>query len=248
MGFIKVSCPSCGGDVELSGDREYGFCTFCGSKIVRDKILVEHKGNISLNGVANEKTLLERAFLFIESKDFINAQNYFERVLDINPRCSKAYMGKLMCKLCVTDIQNFGKEIIPLETYKEYSLAERFATPEELQTYGELNKKTKENFDKEVENLVSEKNHYRDELFSINKTRNNYAYIFILASFLSVVIFFTISVSGVLGVILLVSGIVTAIIYNNKLKEMDSKISEMKALLDDKDKEIYNLISKYSRQ
>lgn len=248
MGFIKVSCPSCGGDVELSGDREYGFCTFCGSKIVRDKILVEHKGNISLNGVANEKSLLERAFLFIESKDFINAQNYFERVLDINPRCSRAYIGKLMSMLQVTYTQGLGLQIIPLETYKEYSLAVRFATSEELQIYQELNKKTLKNFDQKIKNLISEKNHYRDELFSINKTRNNYAYIFILASFLSVVIFFTISVSGVLGVILLVSGIVTAIIYNNKLKEMDSKISGMKALLDDKDKEIYNLTSKYSRQ
>ena len=246
MGFVKVSCPSCGGDVELSGDREYGFCTFCGSKIVRDKILVEHKGNISLDGVANEKTLLERAFLFIEGKDFINAQNYFERVLDINPRCSKAYMGKLMCRLCVTNIQDLGLQIIPLETYQEYSLAVRFATPDELQIYKELNKKTKENFDQEIKNLVSEKNHYQDELFSLNKMRNNRAYVFVLASFLSVVVFFAISVLGAFGVVLLVSGVVTAIIYNIKLKETDSKISVMKAILNDKDKEIYNLTSKYS--
>lgn len=246
MGFIKVSCPSCGGDVELSEDRESGFCTFCGSKIVRDKILVEHKGNISLDGVANEKSLLERALLFMESKDFINAQNYFERVLDINPRCSRAYMGKLMCKLCVTNIQDLGLQIIPLETYKEYSLAVRFATLDELQIYKELNKKTKENFDQEIKNLVSEKNHYQDELFSLNKMRNNRAYVFVLASFLSVVVFFAISVLGAFGVVLLVSGVVTAIIYNIKLKEMDSKISATKTMLNDKDKEIYNLTSKYN--
>lgn len=243
MRFVKVSCPSCGGDVELSEDREFGFCTFCGSKIIRDKILVEHKGNISLDGVANERSLLERAFLFMESKDFINAQNYFERVLDINPRCSKAYMGKLMCKLCVADIQDLGNQIVPLETHKEYSLAVRFSKPDELQVYDVLNKKTLENFGKETKNLISEKRHFQDKLVSLNKIRNKYAFIFILMSLLSVLVFFTISILGVLGFILLICGIVAAVVYNGKLKAMDSEILEVKALLDAKDKEIYNLTS-----
>lgn len=246
MRFIKVSCPSCGGDVELSGDREYGFCTFCGSKIVRDKILVEHKGNISLDGMASEKSLLERAFLFMESKDFINAQNYFERVLDINPHCSKAYIGILMSKLQVIYIQDLGLQIIPLETYQEYSLATRFSTPDELQLYGELNKTTLKNFDREVKNLVSEKNLYERELGSLQKKKQKYEITLVLMTLLSIIMFFIISVSLPIGLMLFVSGILTAVVYNNKSKKTYPKISEIKILLQQKEQQLYDLASKYN--
>ncbi|MBR6940103.1 MAG: toll/interleukin-1 receptor domain-containing protein, partial [Clostridia bacterium] len=41
-------------------------------------------------------SLLNRAFMFIEDGDFKKADEYLERVLDINPQCSDAYYGKLM--------------------------------------------------------------------------------------------------------------------------------------------------------
>ena len=37
MGFIAVKCPTCGADVNLDSSREFGYCTYCGTKIVQDR-------------------------------------------------------------------------------------------------------------------------------------------------------------------------------------------------------------------
>lgn len=56
MGFISTNCPSCGSPIELDDSREFSFCQFCGTKIVQDKIVVEHKGEEQKmsNGYANQ--------------------------------------------------------------------------------------------------------------------------------------------------------------------------------------------------
>ncbi|MDR1730525.1 MAG: toll/interleukin-1 receptor domain-containing protein, partial [Synergistaceae bacterium] len=51
------------------------------------------------------KPLLERAYIFLEDGEFARADNYFERVLDIDPQCAAAYMGKYQAKhQCQYDI------------------------------------------------------------------------------------------------------------------------------------------------
>ena len=49
MGFIAVKCPQCGADVQLDDSREYGFCNYCGTKVIQDKVVVEHRGNIQFD-------------------------------------------------------------------------------------------------------------------------------------------------------------------------------------------------------
>lgn len=51
----------------------------------------------------NEKTapLLERIFMFLEDADWKNADEYCEKVLDIEPKNAMAYVGKLMVELKV---------------------------------------------------------------------------------------------------------------------------------------------------
>ncbi len=44
-------------------------------------------------------SLLERAFMFLEDRDWKSADEYCEKVLDIDPKCAKAYLGKLMAYL-----------------------------------------------------------------------------------------------------------------------------------------------------
>ncbi len=40
--------------------------------------------------------LLERMFMFLSSGDFDSADAYCERILDLDPKCGKAYLGKLL--------------------------------------------------------------------------------------------------------------------------------------------------------
>ena len=45
--------------------------------------------------------LLDRAFIFIEDGDFEGGDEYCEKVLDEDPRCAEAYLGKLMIDMKV---------------------------------------------------------------------------------------------------------------------------------------------------
>ena len=58
-------------------------------------IVKEQSGSPSVN------SLLERVFMFLEDGKFKDADEYCERVLDIEPRCARAYLGKLMAELGV---------------------------------------------------------------------------------------------------------------------------------------------------
>ena len=66
MGFTSVKCPSCGASVDLDDSREFGFCTYCGTKVVQDKIVVEHRGTIKIDGTATTDSLLERAEIMLQ--------------------------------------------------------------------------------------------------------------------------------------------------------------------------------------
>ena len=55
MGFIPMICPQCGAQIEIVDSRDFGFCSYCGTKIVRDKIVIEHRGSISLDHSAEIK-------------------------------------------------------------------------------------------------------------------------------------------------------------------------------------------------
>lgn len=71
--------------------------------------------------------LLKRAFMFLEDGDFESADEYCEKVLDINPECAQAYLGKLMSELEVhkqDDLQNCEK---PFDDSLNYQKTMRFA-------------------------------------------------------------------------------------------------------------------------
>lgn len=42
--------------------------------------------------------LLRRGNLFLEDGDWKNADTYFDKVLDLDPECAEAYLGKLMAE------------------------------------------------------------------------------------------------------------------------------------------------------
>ena len=156
MGFIKLACPNCGADVELSEDREFGFCTYCGTKIAQDKVVVEHRGNVNVRGIANATSLLDRARLFLEGKDFDNAHLYCEKVLDIDPRNADAYIIKLLAQTKTTCIDDLSKLNKPLEKYDSYKKAIRFATQDKIDELVAANDSTKKNHTAEDERMLAE--------------------------------------------------------------------------------------------
>lgn len=101
------------------------------------RIFVTKKGagpngsNMQQGGVArvsgDPKVLLERAFMFLEDGDWDKADIYCESVLDQNPKCAEAYLGKLMAEVMIRKKEDLSKAKEPLDQSGNYRKVMRFA-------------------------------------------------------------------------------------------------------------------------
>ncbi len=79
--------------------------------------------------------LLRRAFLFLEDGDWVSADEYCERVLDLEPENAEAYLGKLMAELRCSRREALRACQAPFDGSDNYQKALRFggaALKEEL--------------------------------------------------------------------------------------------------------------------
>ena len=70
--------------------------------------------------------LLKRAFMFLDDGDFDKGNEYFERVLDIDPENAEAYLGKLMIEKHVRHREDLAKCAELFDRNKNYKNAIRF--------------------------------------------------------------------------------------------------------------------------
>ena len=101
------------------------------------RIFVTKKGagpngsNMQQGGVArvsgDPKALLERAFMFLEDGDWAKADIYCESVLDQDPKCAEAYLGKLMAEVKIRKKEDLSKAKEPLDQSGNYRKVMRFA-------------------------------------------------------------------------------------------------------------------------
>ena len=101
------------------------------------RIFVTKKGagpngsNMQQGGIArvsgDPKVLLERAFMFLEDGDWDKADIYCESVLDQNPKCAEAYLGKLMAEVKIRKKEDLSKANEPLDQSDNYRKVMRFA-------------------------------------------------------------------------------------------------------------------------
>jgi len=127
MGLISIICPSCGGSIHVDQDRERWFCQFCGAEVIQEKQKIELSGKVSIDGIAKFSSLLERAFMFAEEEKFERAEEYFEKVLDIEPTNWKAYIGELLCETKTRKIDLLAANRTPLSSYTSFIRALKFS-------------------------------------------------------------------------------------------------------------------------
>ena len=105
------------------------------------------------NTNVNIEPILERAFIFLEDGNFDEADEYFEKVLDQDPKCAQAYLGKLMIDLKVRKPKDLRNQEEPFDNNNNYQRVLRFgdeALSNKLQSYiNEINER-KENEQKEA--------------------------------------------------------------------------------------------------
>lgn len=74
MAFQKLKCPDCGADIELNAEKDFGFCSYCGTKIMLKQVIEVHHTGL------NPKDRKDEEIAEIKKiKDYI-----YERVDDYN--------------------------------------------------------------------------------------------------------------------------------------------------------------------
>ena len=85
------------------------------------------KETVISGGNANTAPLLKRAFMFLEDGDWNSANEYCEKVLDIDPENPSAYLGKLLSELRVRKQESLKNCAEPFDHSNNYQKAIRFA-------------------------------------------------------------------------------------------------------------------------
>ena len=91
--------------------------------------------------------ILRRAFLFAEDGEFDSADEYAEKVLDIYPECSEAYVVKLLIEVGINKTSDLAQCQYPLSNSNNYKKAIRFANNEYRELLEGINRSIKERLD-----------------------------------------------------------------------------------------------------
>ena len=96
--------------------------------IVKDKPKPENTQTVVVNthNNANVQSLLKRVFIFLGDGDFKSADEYCEKVLDIEPENAHAYLGKLMAELQIKQQDNLKDLPKPFNDNSNYQKIMKF--------------------------------------------------------------------------------------------------------------------------
>ena len=85
------------------------------------------KETVITGGNTNTAPLLKRAFMFLEDGEWERADEFCEQVLNLDPECAEAYLGKLMAELRVTVKDALSDQEVPFDSRNNYQKTMRFA-------------------------------------------------------------------------------------------------------------------------
>lgn len=98
--FIAAKCPACNADIQVPDDNDFVICEYCKTNVkVRDalKIIIDAKTS-NLLKIANEA---------YNTKNFIEAYNYYNKILESEIDNYEAWIGKALCCGYLSDLNTF---------------------------------------------------------------------------------------------------------------------------------------------
>ena len=91
MGLVALTCPKCGGEIQMDSSLTSGFCIYCGAKIINDKAVV---GKVTLNRQDELINCVKLARASLVDGDRVDCKTYTDKALMIEPDCRDAWFLK----------------------------------------------------------------------------------------------------------------------------------------------------------
>ena len=152
-------CDSCGMEYDTAWAKAKiqeitGTVKVEGTVEVTGKVQVEG-GTVQVDTSANKDALLKRAFMMLEERNWAKADELLEQVLNIDPECGEAYLGKMLAKMKLKrreDLQerkvpfdgNYIDVSFPLSPVQFYTETIRYGNPELKAYLKEVNEKIRD--------------------------------------------------------------------------------------------------------
>ena len=117
--MAQIKCKKCGNLIEVEKGAIIAVCDKC---LLAQPINAENASAVPENNHASTnadvlpgvQSYLKRVYIFLEDEEWEKADEYCEKILDINPEIAEAYLCKLMAEFCVgkrEDLINCEKSI-----------------------------------------------------------------------------------------------------------------------------------------
>ncbi|MBR4727531.1 MAG: zinc ribbon domain-containing protein [Clostridia bacterium] len=103
MGFVALKCPACGADISLDDSKEFGFCSFCGTKVMQEKIIVEHKGTVKMDESDKYQNMIKLANNAFQAKNMQEAYKYYTKALELSQSSALPVFRKAICAAYLSD-------------------------------------------------------------------------------------------------------------------------------------------------
>lgn len=94
---------------------------------------------------AGTASLLRRVFIFLEDGDWESADEYCEKVLDIDPECGEAYLGKLLAEMKVGNREELKNCEQPFDGNSNYRKIMKFGDDALKKELADINKRNEAN-------------------------------------------------------------------------------------------------------
>lgn len=86
MALRAIKCTQCGADLQMDDQKEFGYCISCGTRImIQETINIKHSGVVKLDTSANASNCLRLADQAYSINNFMEAYNYYTKVLEYDP-------------------------------------------------------------------------------------------------------------------------------------------------------------------
>ena len=101
MALVSLKCPNCAGDIDLDDSREFGFCMYCGSKVLVTKD-VNHI-NIEMSVKEQRASLKPLAAAYCQKGEFDKALEMTKNLISINAADADIWRIDGVCELMKSD-------------------------------------------------------------------------------------------------------------------------------------------------
>lgn len=120
---------------------------------------------------SNITALLKRGFMALEDDEWNNADNFFERVLDMDAECAEAYLGKMLACNKLRNIEEVKECLVNLDRDKYYKKMIKFGDELLIEQFEKCNRVNKANME---ERRKSELYNEANRMLSTSKSIDDY--------------------------------------------------------------------------